>query len=118
MYQAFQVSTTFGVNAPPNMSVEGFADAANPHIPSRKDYLFRRDHLRDVLAFLSAPKGDGLYITGPTGSGKTSLVEQVATRINCKGSTLPYVILKNKLASSGFCARMNHGNNRTLEKPH
>jgi len=65
MYQAFQVSTTFGVNAPPNMSVEGFADIANPHIPSRKDYLFRKDHLRDVLAFLSAPKGDGLYITGP-----------------------------------------------------
>ena len=43
MYQAFQVSTTFGVNAPPNMSVEGFADIANPHIPSRKDYLFRKD---------------------------------------------------------------------------
>ena len=52
MYPAFPVSTTFGVNAPPNMSVEGFADAANPHIPSRKDYLFRKDHLRDVLADL------------------------------------------------------------------
>jgi cobaltochelatase CobS len=88
MYQAFQVSTTFGVNAPPNMSVEGFADIANPHIPSRKDYLFRRDHLRDVLAFLSAPKGDGLYITGPTGSGKTSLVEQVAARINWPVQTI------------------------------
>ena len=88
MYQAFQVSTTFGVNAPPNMSVEGFADPANPHIPSRKDYLFRRDHLRDVLAFLSAPKGDGLYITGPTGSGKTSLVEQVAARINWPVQTI------------------------------
>lgn len=82
MYQAFPVSSTFGVKAPPNMSVEGFADPANPHIPSRKDYLFRKDHLRDVLAFLSAPRGDGLYITGPTGSGKTSLVEQVAARIN------------------------------------
>ena len=88
MYQAFQVSTTFGVNAPPNMSVEGFADIANPHIPPRKDYLFRRDHLRDVLAFLSAPKGDGLYITGPTGSGKTSLVEQVAARINWPVQTI------------------------------
>ena len=29
-----------------------------------------------------SPKGDGLYITGPTGSSKTSLVEQVAARIN------------------------------------
>ena len=88
MYQAFQVSTTFGVNAPPNMSVEGFADIANPYIPPRKDFLFRKDHLRDVLAFLSAPKGDGLYITGPTGSGKTSLVEQVAARINWPVQTI------------------------------
>jgi cobaltochelatase CobS len=44
--------------------------------------------LRDVLAFLTAPKGDGLYITGPTGSGKTSLVEQVAARINWPVQTI------------------------------
>lgn len=44
--------------------------------------------LRDKLAFLTAPKGDGLYITGPTGSGKTSLVEQVAARINWPVQTI------------------------------
>ena len=44
--------------------------------------------LRDVLAFLSAPKGDGLTITGPTGSGKTSLVEQAAARINWPVQTI------------------------------
>ena len=41
------------------MAVEGFADASNPFIPVRKDYLFRKDLLRDLLAFLTAPKGDG-----------------------------------------------------------
>jgi cobaltochelatase CobS len=82
MYQAFPVATTFGVPAPAAMIVEGFADASHPSVPVRKDYIFRKDHLRDVLAFLSAPKGDGLFITGPTGSGKTSLIEQVAARLH------------------------------------
>jgi cobaltochelatase CobS len=40
------------------------------------------------MCWLSAPKGDGLYITGPTGSGKTSLVEQVAARINWPVQTI------------------------------
>jgi cobaltochelatase CobS len=35
-----------------------------------------------VLAFLANPAGDGLYLTGPTGAGKTSLVLQVAARLN------------------------------------
>jgi len=83
MYQAIPVATTFGIQAPPKMTTEGFADANHPRIPVRKEgYVFRKDHLRDVLAYLSKPAGDGLYITGPTGSGKTSLVTQVAARLN------------------------------------
>jgi cobaltochelatase CobS len=38
--------------------------------------------LRDLLAFLADPAGDGLLLTGPTGAGKTSLVLQVAARLN------------------------------------
>lgn len=43
-------------------------------------YIFH-DTLDDMLAWFSA-ESDPLYLFGPTGSGKTSLVKQVAARIN------------------------------------
>jgi cobaltochelatase CobS len=80
--QRFDVATTFGVKARPGLEVQGFADNTHPQIPIRKPYLFRPELLRDVLAFLHEASGDGLFLTGPTGSGKTSLVTQVASRLN------------------------------------
>ncbi|PPD43860.1 MAG: CbbQ/NirQ/NorQ/GpvN family protein [Methylobacter sp.] len=76
------IATTFGIDAPAHFTVEAFVDNQHPSIPSRIDYVFRKDPLRDVLAFLANPFGDALYLTGPTGSGKTSLVCQVAARLN------------------------------------
>jgi cobaltochelatase CobS len=78
----FQIGQTFGIQAPATMMVEGFEDDQHPSIPAKKEYLFRNEHLRDVLAFLANPLGDALYLTGPTGSGKTSLICQVASRLN------------------------------------
>lgn len=82
MYRSFGIAETFGIGAPGHLMVEGFGDAAHPLIPVRKDYVFRREPLRDVLAFLENAEGDGLFITGPTGSGKTSLMLQVAARLH------------------------------------
>lgn len=77
-----------------NVTVEGFAPSGHPNIPAKKDYIFRRETLRDIVAFLDCSFGDGLMITGPTGCGKTSAVEQVLARLNypaqsytCGGST-------------------------------
>lgn len=78
----FPIGQTFGIQAPATMVVEGFEDDQHPSIPAKKEYLFRNEHLRDVLAFLANPLGDALYLTGPTGSGKTSLICQVASRLN------------------------------------
>lgn len=79
----FPVNTTFNIAAPAAMMVEGFGDETHPSIPAlEKDYVFRNEHLRDVLVFISNPLGDALYLTGPTGSGKTSLLSQVAARLN------------------------------------
>ena len=78
----FPIGTTFGIQAPSGMMVEGFEDATHPAIPTQKDYVFKNEHLRDVLAYLSNPHGDALYLTGPTGSGKTSLICQIAARLN------------------------------------
>ena len=79
-----QVNQAFDVPAPDQYVLEAYsADARHPNIPRRMDeYVFRREDLRDVLAFLSHPDGDALYISGPTGCGKTSLVCQVAARLN------------------------------------
>ncbi|MCX7100587.1 MAG: AAA family ATPase [Methylobacter sp.] len=78
----FQIGQTFGISAPAAMTVDGFEDDQHPSIPDVKDYVFRNEHLRDVLAFIANPLGDALYLTGPTGSGKTSLICQVASRLN------------------------------------
>ena len=78
MIKHYSIAATFGITAPLSMKVEGFAPAQNVYVPTQKPYVFRKDHLRDVLAFLGSPNGDGLYLTGPTGSGKTSLLEEQA----------------------------------------
>jgi len=81
MLKQYSIAATFGISAPASMKVEGFAPTQNVYVPTQKHYVFRKEHLRDVLAFLGSPNGDGLYLTGPTGSGKTSLLEQVAARL-------------------------------------
>lgn len=45
-------------------------------------YQFRKELTLSVLNFLSRPNGDTLFLTGPTGSGKTSLITQVCARLN------------------------------------
>lgn len=71
----------FGFGA--NMTFEGYAPSAHPAIPSlNPNYVFRRDNLRDVLSFLDQNYGDGLWLNGATGCGKTSVVEQIAARLN------------------------------------
>jgi len=52
-------------------------------VPAQTEgYQFRADNLRDVLAFLAKPNGDGLFLSGPTGCGKTSLLLETAARLN------------------------------------
>lgn len=78
-----------------NVAVKGFEPCNHPNVPvSKSEYIFRRETLRDVTNFIDCSFGDGLLITGPTGCGKTSLIEQVCARLNypvqsftCGGST-------------------------------
>jgi cobaltochelatase CobS len=78
----FDVAKTFGVQTRPGLEVIGFDNANDPMVPVRKPYVFRNELLRDILAYLHRADGDGMFLTGPTGSGKTSLVTQVAARLN------------------------------------
>jgi len=52
MIQQYSIADTFGIAAPTAMTVEGFMPEKNPYVPVKKPYIFRKDHLRDVLAFL------------------------------------------------------------------
>ncbi|PKY11825.1 cobalamin biosynthesis protein CobS [Acidithiobacillus marinus] len=52
------------------------------------DYVFRMDILRKMLAWAGGIVTTSIYISGPAGSGKTSLVEQVAARIGQACTTL------------------------------
>lgn len=78
----FDVASTFDVQARPGLEVLGYADDTHPQIPCKQAYVFRNELLRDVLAYLHDAGGDGMFLTGPTGSGKTSLITQIASRLN------------------------------------
>jgi len=80
----FPVKQTFGLTdpeVPEKLMVPGF-DQPGPFTPSSDpDYQFRRDLLSDLLAWVMVGR-EGLYLTGPTGAGKSSLILQVAARLN------------------------------------
>lgn len=78
-YEIFKVGN-------PKMQVIGYnkenSTEIDPNIPKLDEkYHFQLDFIRTMCAFLTNPKGDALFITGPTGSGKTSGVLQVAARL-------------------------------------
>ncbi|WP_235818988.1 AAA family ATPase [Vreelandella massiliensis] len=81
--KAFIVADTFGIDAPKGFAVNGFADPNHVAIPKSDDnYVFRKEPLREALAFLECPMNTGLFISGHKGTGKTSLITEVCARLN------------------------------------
>jgi cobaltochelatase CobS len=81
--QAFQIGQTFNLPVPAEHITTGFPDVQSPFVPrTNTSYVFRRETLRDILAFLNDPDGDGLFFSGHYGAGKTTLPYQVAARLN------------------------------------
>ena len=65
---------------PSGRLIKGY-DSPGPYSPpADPDYLFHESS-RDVIVWF-LEKSDPLYVFGPTGSGKTSLVKELAARIN------------------------------------
>ncbi|ELA9387125.1 MULTISPECIES: AAA family ATPase [Vibrionaceae] len=83
-YANFKVRDVFGMpDIPEKVLAKGYADSSNPFIPqTHADYVFRKEFLRECLAFLKDPSGDAYYVTGPTGSGKTSGITEITGRLN------------------------------------
>lgn len=73
----------FGFNT--SAKAPGFEDGHNwMHYvtPRKKHYHFREMLVKPFMSWLYAPFGDSCLIVGPTGAGKSSLVEQVTARLN------------------------------------
>lgn len=72
----------FGFNT--EASAPGFAPNHSfmQHVPGVKPYFFRKSLLSPFMSWLYVPAGDSCLLVGPTGSGKSSIVEQTCARIS------------------------------------
>lgn len=77
------ITEVFGIQAPATITVDVRDNAKHAMIPhSNPDYVFRREILSDILAWMKGAAGtDPLYLVGPTGSGKSSIITQIASRL-------------------------------------
>lgn len=79
------VGQTFGVNAPAALSIPGWSQPGPLTPKANPDYVFRQRFLSDWLGWYRERLDgcpDGLWILGPTGSGKSSGVVEVCARLN------------------------------------
>lgn len=78
----YVMADAFGLDISTKVQATGFA-GTSAYIPKvDKHYKFRKKELLSLWMFLEEPNNDALFITGPTGSGKTSLVTQYAARVS------------------------------------
>lgn len=81
-YQDFELRTLFGDFFRPGLTMSGFAQPAAAVPPVDGTYVFSASPTREILMFLDEPDHSALFLSGPTGSGKTSGIMQVAARLN------------------------------------
>ncbi len=73
------IKELFGVG-PDKIMIE--VGEEHPLAPKRNGYRHRVDLLSPVLGWLLEPEGDSLWLSGPTGSGKTSLITDICAALN------------------------------------
>lgn len=67
----------------PAVTVPFHAPEIMHNVPQKDhNYVFQPTMLNSVLMFLNSPGQDSLYLSGPTGCGKTSAILETAARLN------------------------------------
>lgn len=78
----------FGVIAPAGKTLKSYGGFPKDHafqvyVPDvDSDYVFEPTIRQAVLMWINFPQGQSLWVSGPTGCGKTSIIEQTAARLN------------------------------------
>ncbi|MDV5598757.1 hypothetical protein QM084_26505 [Klebsiella pneumoniae] len=70
---------------PEKVTAIGYADGSNPFIPATDtNYVFRKEFLREVLAYLKEPGGDALFVNWPYRVWQNPAVSpaEIAGRLN------------------------------------
>ncbi|NQZ49663.1 MAG: AAA family ATPase [Moritella sp.] len=71
----------FGIESTSDVSI--WKNVLNPYIPTiNKNYVFQTELLRELLTWLDKPTDDGFWLYGHLGTGKSSVLEQLAARMN------------------------------------
>lgn len=103
------VSEVFGIDAPAHAMVEVYQERT-PFVPEiDPTYVFDKKQVKKVLQWLSGRYKKNLLLTGPTGCGKSSIIEQVAARLGielfrvaCHGKLeFPEILGSNQLVNTG-----------------
>lgn len=103
------VSEVFGIDAPAHAMVEVYQERT-PFVPEiDPTYVFDKKQVKKVLQWLSGRYKKNLLLTGPTGCGKSSIIEQVAARLGievfrvaCHGKLeFPEILGSNQLVNAG-----------------
>lgn len=80
------IKTLFGLPVPEKAKVLARAAPGPLTPPAKPDYQFRKELVADLLCWhqhrMKGECPDGVWLAGPLGSGKTTLVNQVAARLN------------------------------------
>lgn len=78
--KTYSRNKTFGLDLKDDVEIEGFDQPTRYTPPIDPGYIFPKDETRVLL--LGVVNRDRTLLVGHTGTGKTSLVEQVAARLN------------------------------------
>lgn len=80
--QLLDESTGKMTDVPEEIWLPGFEEKT-PYVPKvSDDYVFRKELFFDIANYLRAPHGHALWLSGPAGSGKTSIITELAGRLN------------------------------------
>lgn len=77
----YKIADALGIDDGGNgIEIQGFRPG-HPRVPRAKsNYVFNKEHVRDIRAWLHNGGADGLMLAGPMGSGKSSVITQLAAR--------------------------------------